>query len=55
MPKTAFVLFAELNQKLCITYFMSVLSQANSRTISHLFGFWFLASEWTSPYKSVIS
>ena len=45
MPKTVFVLFAELNRKLCITYFISVLSQSNSGTISHSFGFWFLANE----------
>ena len=44
MPKMVFVLFAELNQKLCIIYFMNVLSQAKSGTISLPFGFWFLVS-----------
>jgi len=50
----AFVLFGELNQKLCITYFMRVLSQAKSGTISLPSGFWFLANEWTSPYKMTV-
>ena len=39
MCQTTFVLGAELNQKLCIPYFMSVLSQAESGMISH---FWLL-------------
>ena len=44
MLQTTFVLLAELNQTLCITYFMSVLSQAESGMILHPFGFWLLVS-----------